>query len=885
MMVQYQEIKSQYPDTLLMFRLGDFYELFLDDAKVASEVLEITLTGRDAGEQGRVPMCGVPYHSVEQYLNRLIDKGYSVAICEQTEDPRQAKGLVRREVVRVVTPGTALPDTGADNRYLACLAQYAETFGLCFADVGTGEVYTEEFDVLAECVQELVSWQPVELLIYDDTWDKLQGTGLRQWEEEIHPALTRRTRGRASREEAIATVLSQYSIPDLTPLDLQESLAAAEALGTVLRYVAETQQLSLNHFRHPSRIRQRQTMQLDKNVLTQLEVLESVRTRRQTKSLYGLLHRTKTAMGSRLLKRWLERPLLNIPDIVRRQEAVEAFVDNFFLRNHVQTALGEVYDLERLLGRVCFASANARDLQAIARSLLQVPEVMGMLAGESVPLFTALLEGLPDVSALAEEIERTLAEELPASVKDGGIIREGVDAALDELRHLSQSGKTWLAELESRERAATGIKNLKVGYNKVFGYYIEVSKGNVPLVPSHYERRQTLAQAERYVLPELKEYEAKILNAEENATQREYELFVQLREGVRRRLADLQQIADTLAQIDVLCAFATVSVEGRYVRPTMDEKRGIAITAGRHPVVEAQMKGRFVPNDILLDKDRQLLLITGPNMAGKSTFMRQTALIVLLAHIGCFVPAASAKVGVVDRIFTRIGASDDLTAGQSTFMVEMVELAQVLLQATERSLVLLDEIGRGTSTYDGLSIAEAVLERLSEPNAPLTLFATHYHELTETAKTMAGVVNASVLVQEEGDNIAFLHTVVNRPANQSYGIQVARLAGVPQGIIQRAQELLQIREDSGTGVFRHQGSLGLVEAAPALDEGKPALDEGHPALYEGHPAASAQDADILELLNKMAALNVMNMTPIEALNELYHLAERAKGVMDWDKFK
>ncbi|QQE80967.1 DNA mismatch repair protein MutS [Alicyclobacillus sp. SO9] len=886
MMKQYMEIKEKHQDALLMFRLGDFYELFEEDAKTASKELEITLTGRAGGAQGRIPMCGVPFHSAAQYIARLNEKGYSVAICEQTEDPQQAKGLVKREVVRVITPGTALPDVGTGNRYMASLIVRNGLIGLSFLDVGTGEVYTDEFSEEKEAREQFASWQPVEILTYDSLDSEQQLPLLLQWSREHQIPVTIRSEARQQPAKMQQVVLSQYHVSTLLPLDLDKSPAAAEALGLALQYIRDTQKVDLAHLRQPARVRQQQAMHLDYTALANLEVLETVRTRKQNSSLYGLLHRTKTAMGSRLLRKWLERPLKDVKAIEARLDAVEVLVNDLFLRNHLQEALANVYDLERLAGRVAFGSANARDLLAVSRSLLQLPELTDVLSQRPEKLFSDLTSRMPDLTALAKEIEHTLVDEPPVSVRDGSLIRKGVNEELDALRELSGSGKTWLANLEQQERERTGIKSLKVGYNKVFGYYLEVSKANLHLVPDNYERRQTLSSAERYVLPELKEQEARILNAEDSSTALEYDLFTDLRNKVQCSLLQLQQAADVVAEIDILCAFASVSVEGGYTRPVLMEERGIEIRAGRHPVVEAQMRGQFVPNDVSLTSTRQMVLITGPNMAGKSTFMRQTALIVLMAHIGCFVPAESAQIGLVDRIFTRIGASDDLTAGQSTFMVEMVELAQVLRQGTNRSLVLLDEVGRGTSTYDGLCIAESVMETLSQPDSPLTLFATHYHELTETADTMNSVANASVLVQEEGDSISFLHTVVDRPADRSYGIQVAKLAGVPSHVIERAQDLLQKRENSAS-VLAARSATAVKETAVALNSVEPAATNSNSNFPASHTGMSQQGLLGLfpdtDLLDELAQIDVLKLTPIDAMNKLYEVVQRVKDVTGWDK--
>ncbi len=718
MMAQYLEIKRQHEDCLLLFRLGDFYELFLEDAELASRVLDITLTGRDAGEQGRIPMCGVPYHSAEQYIDRLIEHGYSVAICEQTEDPKAVKGLVKREVVRIITPGTSLREDGSANRYLASFVRRSNAIGGAFVDVATGEVHADETSSMTEVSDWLLQWRPAEVLLYAEAETDPVWKPIRDWQTHTNIPVTYRKPTRNAQTDMQQAVLAQYGVADLTPLDLAGQQAGAEALGLCFTYIRETQKIDLTHLRQPQPIVRDAALKVDHTALSNLEVLETVRTRQKKGSLYGLLDETRTALGSRMLRKWLERPLTDVAEIEQRLDAVCALAADLFVRSHLQETLADVYDLERLAGRVSFGTANARDLLAISQSLLAVPELVSVLQGQSEPALQRLVADMPNLSHLAERIAQTFVPEPPVSVHNGGMIRSGVDETLDELRDLAASGKSWLASLEQQERERTGIKSLKVGYNKVFGYYLEVSKANAALVPPEYERRQTLANAERYVLPVLKEREAAILNAEEQSQTREFELYTAALTDVLAELPAIQKTALKIAQIDVICALAQVSVERNYVRPVMQTERGIWIEDGRHPVVEAQAGSAFVPNDVRLDEDTSLILITGPNMAGKSTYMRQTALIVLMAHIGCPVPAQSAKIGIVDRIFTRIGASDDLGAGKSTFMVEMVELAQILRLATKRSLVLLDEIGRGTSTYDGLCIAEAVVESLQPTEGP-----------------------------------------------------------------------------------------------------------------------------------------------------------------------
>lgn len=877
MMQQYLQIKADHPQELLMFRLGDFYELFFDDAVVASRELEITLTGRDAGSAGRIPMCGVPHHAVEQYIAKLVDRGYSVALCDQTEDPKLTKGLVKREVVRVVTPGTATHDEGSGRRLLAAAVLQSGRFGVAQIDLATGDVWRAE-SADAHAIGELfLQRPPVELLLYDsvDTNGPLFDW-LDSWRAQTPVAtVTRRKAPRKPQVFAADMLCRQYGVASLLPLDLDGAPCAAEALALAIDFILDTQKFAVGHLKPPQNLLQSDAVILDYTAQRNLELFETTRGRQRKGSLLGLLDRSRTAMGSRTLRQWLERPLRSVAAIDERLDAVETLVEDLLLRDHLEQSMNAVYDLDRLTGKVAFGTANARDLLAIAHSLVAVPALFAPLGETTSALLQRAATDVPDCSALGETILQTLREDAPISVRDGGIIRPGVDALLDELQSANASGKAWLAALEQRERERTGIKMLKVGYNKVFGYYIEVSKANQHLVPADYERRQTLSTGERYVLPELKEQEARILHAEERAMEREYELFTELRQSVQDVLTSIQETARWLGSVDALCALASVSAEQRYVRPTLAEERGIEISGGRHPVVEAALPGQFVANDARLDDDQQFILITGPNMAGKSTYMRQIALIVLMAHMGCFVPAAAARVGLVDRIFTRIGASDDLGAGQSTFMVEMVELAQILRQSTDKSLVLLDEIGRGTSTYDGLCIAEAVMEALQqEGQRPLTLFATHYHELVDASRSLSHTANYSVAVRETGHDIAFLHKVVDRPADKSYGIQVAKLAGIPAAVIERALELLAQREpaDAKSGVELLRDQPALREAAAAGENVDTTL-----SLFE-----AAGEARVLD---ELAELDVARLTPMEAINRLDELVKRAKEARSWEPFR
>lgn len=878
MMQQYQEIKASHPDALLMFRLGDFYELFYDDAVTASQVLDITLTGRDAGQAGRAPMCGVPFHSVEQYIERLTDKGFRVAICDQTEDPKQAKGLVQRKVTRVVTPGTAVRNDQPGNRFLCGLVVRESVWAIAAVDIGTGEAFYGQSNHADKIKEWLELWQPVEVLTYDGLRDEESWGWFDIWVASRSLLHTVRMTPRHIDTWASETLCKQYRVASLASFGLDQAGPAAEALALTVSYVQDTQMRVLSHLRPPESIVREPYLVVDTPALRNLEVLETVRTRQRKGSLLGLLDRAVTPMGSRLIRRWLERPSISIRSIEDRLDAVHQFVEEPLCREELREAFGAVYDLDRLMSRVAFGTANGRDLVALSRSLAAIPTVKLIVGPLNSTLLHDLLDAIESFDDLVDTLSHTLVDNPPLTIREGGIIQPGVDPELDELRSLNANGKAWLAALEQRERDRTGIKSLKVGYNKVFGYFIEVSKSNQHLVPDDYERRQTLSTAERYVIRELKEREAQILNAEERACEREYQLFVDLRESVLSRMEAIQTASSSIAAIDALASFATVSVSHGYVRPRMQVERGIRIERGRHPTVEAVHPGRFVANDVTLDEDQPFILITGPNMAGKSTYMRQTALIVILAHVGCFVPGEEAVIGIVDRIFTRIGASDDLGAGQSTFMVEMVELAQILRLATNRSLVLLDEIGRGTSTYDGLCIAESVMEALrSESRQPLTLFATHYHELTETAQNLSGVVNYSVAVHESDDDITFLHTVVKRPADKSYGIQVARLAGIPSDVIHRATELLQTREARLETDAQIAAARSNDPPATGRTPRKP-WTGGSPVMQ-----LPLFNIPLDELVAELARIDVLQMTPLEAIQSLGDLVRRAREVQSWDK--
>lgn len=858
MMRQYLAIKEQYPDALLFFRLGDFYELFFDDAVTAARELEITLTGRDGGS-GRVPMCGVPHHSAEQYIRQLIDKGYKVAICEQMEDPKTAKGVVRREVVRVITPGTFIEGhslAGHENHYLAAVSGDADgRLALAVCDVGTGDFYVTEAEDAQALYDELAAYAPREVLLDEQaasrvsrrTLKQLWGAAVTEWNGESD----------AARDAVRARIQGEVA---------DGPVRAATCLVT---YLEATQKRTLAHITRIVPYRARQFLQLDASARRNLELVETIRGKERKGSLLWLLDRTMTAMGARLLRRWLDKPLLDRRAIEQRLDAVQFFYDHLPLRLEVREHLKGVYDLERLAGRIAFGSANARDLVQLRRSLEAAAELLAQLADAGGPLAQWARE-TDTCSDVAAAIAEALVDDPPPTITEGGMIREGYHARLDELRRASREGKAWIAELEAREREATGIKSLKVGYNRVFGYYIEVSKPNLHLVPlDRYERKQTLANAERFVTPELKEKEALILEAESSLVDLEHELFCALRDRVKGHLVRLQALARRIAELDVLQALADVSAERGYVRPELADDGPLVIEEGRHPVVEATLTdGAFVPNDVRLDDERPILLITGPNMAGKSTYMRQVALIVILAQMGCFVPAKRARIPIVDRIFTRIGASDDLAGGQSTFMVEMVETRAALLGATKKSLLLLDEIGRGTSTYDGMALAQAVIEYLHDRVGAKTLFSTHYHELTALGERLPGVVNVHAACSEQDGKVIFLHKILPGKADKSYGIHVAERAGLPPELIERARAILAELEGGETGAGRAASA-----SPPAADLAEPRQLSFADWLFAS-PPAPARDPEEEAVLEAIRRLDPERTTPLEALQLLFEWKRR-----------
>ena len=800
MMEQYFRIKENYRDCILLYRIGDFYEMFGEDAIVGSKVLEITLTSRDKGKKDKVPLAGVPWHALDSYLPKLLNKGFKVAICEQIQDPKYAKGLVDRDVVRIVTPGTVIESTVLDSRvnnYLMAIVQGEKSYGLSFVDISTGEFVLTEVDgddaevkVLAEYSQR----SPKEVL-------HPHGFSAKKLSEEFvlsGAALTELDDIAFLKESSESMLKRHFRLQSLEGLGISDKPLAISTAGAVLRYLETTQKRSLDFLSVPKYRSTSDKLVLDQTTLRNLEVLKNVRDGTSENALVSVIDRTITPMGSRMLKKWIIEPLMDVSAIRRRLDAVEELVSTTVTRRELSDALEKVRDLERLMGKVTYGSANARDLLSVRDSLQAVPEAKLALAKSKTSLLVEISGKLTDLGQVAKLIDRAIADDPPLALKEGRLIKEGFDQQLDELRHASKEGQEWIAKLEETERKRTGIKSLKVGYNTVFGYYIEVSKSWAKQVPPDYERKQTLTSGERYVTPELKEKEKAILTAQERSCVLEYEAFVRVRDEVGKDANRVRGVAEAVAAIDVLNSFAEAAVTNRYSKPEIDDGNTISIKDGRHAVVERVLRGSFVPNDTSMDTNlNRLIILTGPNMAGKSTYLRQIADIVIMAQAGSFVPAAEAKIGLVDRIFTRVGAFDDLARGQSTFMVEMTELANILNSATKRSLILLDEVGRGTSTFDGLAIAWAVSEHLYD-HAKVggkTLFATHYHQLTELAESLEGVKNYSMAVKEQGSEVVFLRKVVPGKASKSYGIQVAKLAGVPQEVVERAEQVLDRIEE------------------------------------------------------------------------------------------
>ncbi|MFC4183544.1 DNA mismatch repair protein MutS [Saccharococcus thermophilus] len=854
MIQQYLDIKAQYPDAFLFFRLGDFYEMFFDDAIKAAQELEITLTSRDGGGEERVPMCGVPYHSAQGYIEQLIAKGYKVAICEQVEDPKTAKGVVRREVVQLITPGTVMEGKGLldkENNYLATVTMFDDgTYGFAYTDLSTGENRITILASFEDVMNELYAIGTKEIVLASDFPISEQQLLKERYGVTIsYEDETKMPEGFA----AIAGGLAQDK--------LQITFAR------LLHYIIRTQKRRLDHMQAVQVYQVDQYMKIDLYSKRNLELTETIRAKGRKGSLLWLLDETVTAMGGRLLKQWLDRPLLDRGQIERRLHMVETLIHHYFERQELRERLREVYDIERLAGRVAYGNVNARDLIQLKKSLEQIPTLKNIVANLSDDQTQQLADKLDPCAELVELLERSIQDNPPLSVKEGNIIKDGYNETLDRYRDASRNGKAWIAQLESKERELTGIKSLKIGYNRVFGYYIEVTKPNLHLLPKgRYERKQTLANAERFITQELKEKEALILEAEEKSMELEYELFVDIRERVKQYIPRLQSLAKAVSELDVLQSFATVSEERRYVRPQFSDDRVLYIQGGRHPVVEKVLGTQtYVPNNCYMNKERELLLITGPNMSGKSTYMRQIALTAIMAQIGCFVPADKAVLPIFDQVFTRIGAADDLVSGQSTFMVEMLEARNAIVHATQNSLILFDEIGRGTSTYDGMALAQAIIEYIHDHIGAKTLFSTHYHELTDLEQSLPKLKNIHVSAVEENGKVVFLHKIEEGPADQSYGIHVAELAELPSSLIQRAKEILAELEQQEQ---RKEQPIGKNEA---VFEQLSMFAEEQPAKEESRLSKKEKKA-----LEELKSVNLLETTPLEALNKLYEIQKLLK---------
>lgn len=874
MMQHYVHTKNEYKDCILFYRLGDFYEMFFDDAVTVSRELELTLTGKDCGLEERAPMCGVPFHAADTYVNRLIEKGYKVAICEQVEDPKQAKGMVKREVTRIVTPGTnlALDLEEGKNNYLMAIVCMENHFGLSVADVSTGDCYMTEVDDNKKLLDEVNRYLPSEIICNDSLL--VSGLDLEDWKNRLHITISVLDAWYFGEEICHNTLLEHFKVSSLEGLGLKDYDSGVIATGALFRYLLETQKNTMEHMNKITPYVTEKYMVIDSSSRRNLELVETLREKQKRGSLLWVLDKTKTAMGARMLRSFVEQPLIDAEEINQRLDVITELNLQAMLREEIREYLHPIYDLERLVSRISYRSANPRDLIAFKTSLEMIPHIKNLLNNFTSPLLVqihAQMDGLEDLFSL---IEQSIAPDPPLAMKEGGIIKDGYSQQVDTYRQSKTEGKSWLAQLEAEEREKTGIRNLKIKYNKVFGYYLEVTNSFKELVPDYYMRKQTLTNAERYITPKLKELEDMILGAEDKLYALEYDLFCEIKDKLALEIPRIQQTAKAIALLDVFASLSVVAQKNNYVRPTVNTRGVIDIKNGRHPVVENMIPNdMFIPNDTYLDNSaKRISVITGPNMAGKSTFMRQVALIVLMAQIGSFVPADKAKIGVVDRIFTRVGASDDLASGQSTFMVEMTEVANILRNATAKSLLILDEIGRGTSTFDGLSIAWAVIEHISNTRllGAKTLFATHYHELTELEGKIPGVNNYCIAVKEQGDDIVFLRKIVKGGADKSYGIQVAKLAGVPDTVIHRAKELVEELVSADiTGAIKDMASAAKKGKTRQKTIHYDEVDMEQIALFD-----TVQDQDILKELTE---IDIGNLTPIDALNTLYRLQNKLKN--------
>ena len=876
MMQKYMDTKAEYPGCILFYRLGDFYEMFFEDAVTVSRELELTLTGKSCGLEERAPMCGVPYHAVDGYLNRLVAKGYKVAICEQTEDPKQAKGLVRREVVRVVTPGTILDSQMMDesrNNYIMCIVYLADRYGVSVADVSTGDYFVTELPDGGKLKDEIFKFTPSEIICNESFY--MSGMDLDDLKDRLKIALYALDAWYFDDALCRKNLLEHFQVKTLDGLGLGDLDCGVISAGALLQYLLETQKNNLAHMTHITPYTTGKYMMLDSSTRRNLELCETLREKQKRGSLLWVLDKTRTAMGARTLRKYVEQPLIEQGEIERRLDAVAELKDAAISREEIREYLSPVYDLERLITKITYGTANPRDLTAFSGSLEMLPHVRYILEEMHSGLLCEVRENLDTLEDLCSLVKSAIAEEPPLAMKEGNIIRDGYNEEVDTLRRAKSEGKGWLAKLEEEEREKTGIKNLKIKYNKVFGYYLEVTNSYKNMVPDYFMRKQTLANAERYITPELKELEDTILGAEDKLYALEYELYCAVRDTIAGEVERIQRTAKAVAELDVFSTLALVAERNHYVRPQINGKGVIDIKDGRHPVVEQMIPdGSFICNDTFLnDKKERISIITGPNMAGKSTYMRQTALIVLMAQIGSFVPAEKADIGLVDRIFTRVGASDDLASGQSTFMVEMTEVANILRNATAKSLLILDEIGRGTSTFDGLSIAWAVVEYISDSKllGAKTLFATHYHELTELEGKIEHVNNYCIAVKEKGDDIVFLRKIVKGGADKSYGIQVAKLAGVPDLVISRAKEIV---EELSDGDITGRVSEIAVKCPQKPQKKVKSRKYDEVDLAQFSLFDTVQDDDVLEELKN---IDVGNLTPIDALNTIYRLQNKLKN--------
>ena len=875
MMQQYMETKKQYHDCILFYRLGDFYEMFFDDALTASKELEITLTGKNCGLEERAPMCGVPYHAVEGYLSKLVSRGYKVAICEQVEDPKLAKGLVKREVVRIVTPGTNLNMQSLEetkNNFIMCIAYTPSKIGISVADVTTGDYYVTEVEGQKKFMDELMKYAPSEIVCNEAFL--MSGVDVADLRGRLNISVNSIDAHWFDDEGCERFLQRHFKVNSLIGLGIEDFPVGLTAAGALLQYLYDTQKTNLEHFTHITPYLTSKYMLLDSSTRRNLELTETLREKQKRGSLLWVLDKTKTAMGGRMLRSMIEQPLIDKDEMENRLDAIEELNADSVSRDEIREYLNPIYDLERLLSKVTYKTANPRDMIAFRNSLEMLPHIKSVLCGFTKEELTRIREDIDGLEDIYHLIAEAIEEEPPLTIREGGIIKDGFDETIDRLRNAKRDGKQWLAQLEEEDRERTGIKNLKIKYNKVFGYYFEVTNSYKDLVPEDYIRKQTLANAERYTTPRLKELEDTILNAEDKLQTLEYDLFCKIRDSIAMEIQRIQRTAKAIARLDVYASLALVAERGRYVRPKLNEKGIIDIKEGRHPVVEKMLDNdMFISNDTYLDNNKHCIsIITGPNMAGKSTYMRQVALIVLMAQIGSYVPAGSANIGIVDRIFTRVGASDDLASGQSTFMVEMNEVANILRNATPKSLLILDEIGRGTSTFDGLSIAWAVIEHISNRKllGAKTLFATHYHELTELEGKMSNVNNYCIAVKERGDDIVFLRKIVKGGADKSYGIQVAKLAGVPDMVIDRAKEIVEQLSDNDItekvqSIAMDTKSDGKKNKQPQYDE----VDLAQISLFD-----TVKDEDVLQ---ELMDIDVTTLTPLDALNTLYRLQNKLKN--------